>query len=99
MKKIVLIMSWVTILVIGLTVGLTRFYTFERDEHIKEMGLACIHHVHNLSASASATLKDFYSAGINNPKETKILATMQCLQTYPLYEGGESFSGFNTTSY
>jgi hypothetical protein len=104
MKKIILALVWITLLIIGLVVWGTRLYDSrqtraheERDRHIMEMGLACIHHVHNLSASADANLKDFYTTAIVEPQKLKIEATLKCLQDYPLYPGGEKFSGFNTT--
>ena len=104
MGKTILVMIWVTVLATGLAIGWALFYAeqqekayAERDNHIKELGLACIHHVHNLSASGDANLKDFYSSKIENPEKLKAEATLQCLQEYPLYSGQESFSTFNTT--
>src|SRR5258708_6440985 len=62
------------------------FYTTERDNHIKAMGAACVHHIHNLSASARANLDDIYS--FNTDREARNIvwqATAHCLEKYPLF--------------
>lgn len=105
MKPTVLVIAWITLLVVVLGVSGTRFYANhveesykERDRHIKEMGEACLHHVHNLSASNDANLKDLYSVGLNNPQQTKLLAVLDCMQRYPLYSDQPSYIEFNTTT-
>lgn len=104
MKKTVLIMTWVTILVIGLTSFFAWFYLDQtkkaeasNKELVKELGLACIHHVHNLQNPADSSKKSFYSVGIENVDKYVADAMLQCLQQYPLYGEQAHFSPFNTT--
>lgn len=96
-------LSWMSLLLILVLIFGSKFYIrhhdqalIERDNHIKAMGQACIHHVHNMSASANADLKDIYSVGVNNPDIYKWQATMDCLEKYPFYSDQESYTPFNT---
>ena len=61
LDKLVVILVWITVLSIGLVFGGIKFYFSQADMHSKSMGEACLHHVHNLAASADANLKDIYS--------------------------------------
>ena len=100
MKTAKFTLIWITVLVLCLAILGTLYYKSERDRHIRQMGEACIHHVHNMSASANPNLKDIYSFqgsdGVSNPELIKWQATLQCLQAYPLYYG-QTHVQFNTT--
>ena len=86
MDKLVLILVWSTVLSIGLVFGGIKFYFAQEDNHIKAMGEACLHHVHNLAASADANLKDIYSFNTEKDAQNYVWqASAQCLERYPLY--------------
>ena len=105
MSKTILILTWSTILIAILSGCALYIHNDEKQSYIgqqkaqmQELGQACLHHVHNMSASADANLKDLYSFGqtIDDPQYIKWQATMQCLLHYPLYSGQPSYMEFNT---
>lgn len=101
----VFVLSWITLLVVVAIGGGIWLYDKQKISHEIEMGEACIKHVHNMSASANANLKDIYSVDANGSSKTSVSgpeyvqwqATMQCLITYPAYDRQASSSLFNTT--
>lgn len=104
MKNTIVVMSWITVLVVGLVAFTAWFYvdqsakaTTARDQHIRDLGLACIHHVHNLQSPADAYKNSYTSMGIDNVGAYVADAVTDCLQRYPLYGEQAHFSGFNTT--
>lgn len=101
-----LILIWVTVLVVGLAIGVGEFYAREQhnaliasENNEQSLGKDCIKHLQNLTASANANELDINSYGmLNNSQESKnfILwqATIQCLTAYPSYHS-ESTNMFN----
>ncbi len=105
MKKTILVLSWVTTLVVGLSIFSVWFSRDQlkknnasRDNHIKELGLACIHHVHNLQNPADANKKSFYGIGLQSVDAYVADAMLECFQRYPLYSEQAHFSPYNTTT-
>jgi len=85
--RLIIALAWITIL----AVAGAKFYVVQRDNHIKAMGEACVHHIHNLSASANANLSDVYS--FNSPKDAQNYewqALAQCSVNYPFFSNNSS---------
>jgi len=98
-------MIWATVLAACLCMCAIFIYNDSKTQEIQRqqsqqqaMGEACLHHVHNMSASADASLKDVYSFSdtVKDPEYVKWQGAMQCLTQYPLYSGQPNYMEFNT---
>ncbi len=103
MKIAILVLAWLTVMVIG-TASFFVWHTndqrqraiIDRQNQIKELGSACIHHVHNISNPADSKKMGIYG-NVDNPVQYELVETLECLKMYPLYSEQAHYSQFNTT--